>query len=251
MMGRVSHRPTALLPECHAHSCLHTALHPDVTTGLLLFNQNIIAASPLATAAWRAAAHLPLATNSRIQGNWRHSFWSEIYETVRRAGAYCRHDASPRRGRFNVTDKGGLLGSGYFDMSAVYPNLLLCGILVVGLGRGLFGLPLQHHRLEFQALLLNSIWVTFSCSSCLRLSRSDGKHVRSVIASHLRLQVVAGCRMAVSFRATATTSHLAAAPRSSTGPRRGAREHRTGFAWAANSCKCQRRSNAGDASSCR
>ena len=108
---------------------------------LLLFNQNIIAASPLAIIAY-ALPHIfhSVATNARIQGNWRHSFWSEIYETVL-ALFLVRITfvtmLSPRRGRFNVTDKGGLLGSGYFDMSAVYPNLVLCGILVVGLVRGL------------------------------------------------------------------------------------------------------------------
>ena len=30
---------------------------------------------------------------------------------------------SPKRGKFNVTDKGGLLAAGYFDMRAVYPNI--------------------------------------------------------------------------------------------------------------------------------
>jgi cellulose synthase (UDP-forming) len=133
----------------------------------LLLNQNIIAASPLAIIAY-AMPHIfhSVATNARIQGNWRHSFWSEIYETVM-ALFLVRINIvtmlSPKRGRFNVTDKGGLLAKGYFDLGAVYPNLILAGILTIGLGRGLFGLFLQTTtRLEFQAFLLNSIWVTFS-----------------------------------------------------------------------------------------
>ena len=41
---------------------------------------------------------------------------------------------SPKRGKFNVTDKGGLLASGYFDMRAVYPNLILAAVLAGRLG---------------------------------------------------------------------------------------------------------------------
>jgi cellulose synthase (UDP-forming) len=165
---------------------------------LLLFNQNIIAASPLAIIAY-ALPHIfhSVATNARIQGNWRHSFWSEIYETVL-ALFLLRITVvtmfSPRRGRFNVTDKGGLLSSGYFDMSAVYPNLVLCGILIVGLGRGLFGLLLQHTtRLEFQALLLNSIWVTFSLLvvlAAIAVGR-ETRQIRNRARIRARLPVVA------------------------------------------------------------
>ena len=133
----------------------------------LLLGQNIIAASPLAILAY-ALPHIfhSVATNARIQDNWRHSFWSEIYETVM-ALFLVRINIvtmiSPRRGKFNVTDKGGLLAKGYFDMGAVYPNVILAAILGIGLGRGLFGMFLQNTTsLEFQAFLLNSIWVTFS-----------------------------------------------------------------------------------------
>ncbi len=49
----------------------------------LLFGQHIIAASPLAITAY-ALPHLghAIATNARLHGRWRHSFWSEVYETV-------------------------------------------------------------------------------------------------------------------------------------------------------------------------
>ncbi len=133
----------------------------------LFLGQNIIAASPVAIIAY-AMPHIfhSIATNARIQGNWRHSFWSEIYETVM-ALFLVRINIvtmlSPKRGRFNVTDKGGLLAKGYFDLGAVYPNIILAGVLMLGLARGLYGLFLQTTtRLEFQAFLLNSIWVTFS-----------------------------------------------------------------------------------------
>ncbi len=133
----------------------------------LLLNQNIITASPLAITAY-ALPHIfhSVATNSRVQENWRHSFWSEIYETVL-ALFLVRVTVvtllSPRHGKFNVTAKGGLLENGFFDLSAVYPNLILAFLLIAGVVRGLVTMIFfQSDSLTFQALALNSVWATFS-----------------------------------------------------------------------------------------
>ena len=133
----------------------------------LLFGLNIIAASPLAIVSY-ALPHIfhSVATNSRLQRNNRHSFWSEIYETVL-ALFLVRVTMvtlfAPRRGKFNVTNKGGLLENGYFDLGAVYPNLILAFFLVAGVIRGLVGMLFFHtEQLTFQALLLNTIWGIFS-----------------------------------------------------------------------------------------
>ena len=133
----------------------------------LLLGQNVITASPLAITAY-ALPHIfhSVATNSRLQKNWRHSFWSEIYETVL-ALFLVRVTIvtllSPRRGKFNVTAKGGLLENGFFDLRAVYPNLILAFLLILGIGRGIVGVTLFHTAtLTFQALVLNAIWATFS-----------------------------------------------------------------------------------------
>jgi cellulose synthase (UDP-forming) len=133
----------------------------------LLAGQNIIAASPLAITAY-ALPHIfhSVATNSRLQRNWRHSFWSEIYETVL-ALFLVRVTIvtllSPRRGKFNVTAKGGLLENGFFDLGAVYPNLILAFLVIAGVIRGLVSLIFFHNEpLIFQALLLNTIWASLS-----------------------------------------------------------------------------------------
>ena len=129
----------------------------------LLFGLNIIAASPLAIVSY-ALPHIfhSVATNSRLQRNNRHSFWSEIYETVLALFLVRVTIATlfaPRRGKFNVTNKGGLLENGYFDLGAVYPNLILAFFLVAGVIRGLVGiLFFQTEQLTFQALMLNTIW---------------------------------------------------------------------------------------------
>ena len=133
----------------------------------LLAGQNIITASPLAITAY-ALPHIfhSVATNSRVQRNWRHSFWSEIYETVL-ALFLVRVTIvtliSPRRGKFNVTAKGGLLENGFFDLGAVYPNLILAFLVIAGVIRGLVSLIFFHNEtLIFQALLLNTIWASLS-----------------------------------------------------------------------------------------
>ena len=133
---------------------------------LLLF-QNMIAASPFAIAAY-ALPHIfhSVATASRIQGSWRHSFWSEIYETTLAlflVRVTIVTMINPRAGKFNVTEKGGTLARGFFDLRAVYPNILLALFVFLGILRGLFSMIFQTNtKLVFQALLLNTIWATIS-----------------------------------------------------------------------------------------
>jgi cellulose synthase (UDP-forming) len=133
---------------------------------LLLF-QNMIAASPFAIAAY-AIPHIfhSVATSARNQRDWRHSFWSEVYETtlalflVRITIATM---INPRAGKFNVTDKGGTLARGFFDLRAVYPNIILAFVVFLGILRGAYSMIFQKTtELVFQALLLNTIWATIS-----------------------------------------------------------------------------------------
>jgi cellulose synthase (UDP-forming) len=138
----------------------------------LLFGENIIAASPLAIVAY-AGPHVvhSVVTNSRLQGKVRHSFWSEIYETV--LALYLLPVVmttllDPTKGKFNVTDKGGTLQDGYFDVRAVGPNLVLGGALVLGLMSGIYGMVANPpSSLQFQANALNAVWVLLSLVTVL------------------------------------------------------------------------------------
>ncbi|MBL6079947.1 UDP-forming cellulose synthase catalytic subunit [Belnapia sp. T18] len=131
----------------------------------LLGGHTLIAASPLAIVAY-AGPHIihSIVTASRIQGRVRHSFWSEIYEAVLAVYLLPVTLATlldPRRGKFNVTDKGGTLADGYFDMRAVGPNVVLALFLAAGLGFGLWGLATNPRQsLEFQAYMLNLVWAS-------------------------------------------------------------------------------------------
>ncbi|MCK8784319.1 UDP-forming cellulose synthase catalytic subunit [Roseomonas sp. NAR14] len=132
----------------------------------LLFGQSVIAASPLAIVAY-AAPHIvhSVATASRMQSKVRHSFWSEIYEAVLALWLVPVTLATlvdPTRGKFNVTDKGGMLQEGFLDLRAVGPNAVLGLVLLVGILIGIHG-AIVHPvgSIEFQAYLLNAIWATF------------------------------------------------------------------------------------------
>ncbi|HTV08533.1 MAG TPA: UDP-forming cellulose synthase catalytic subunit [Candidatus Aquilonibacter sp.] len=85
-----------------------------------------------------AIPHLVMlyATHLRIQGRHRHSFWNEIYETVLAPyvllptiGAFLW----PRRPRFNVTAKGQIFYSTFFDRKIASPFLLMLFVNFAGL----------------------------------------------------------------------------------------------------------------------
>src|SRR5882757_2531007 len=85
-----------------------------------------------------AFPHLALSNiaNSRIQGQHRHSFWNDIYETV--LAPYILLPTvlaliNPRLGRFYVTAKGGVVNRRFFDKHLARPFLLLIGLNLLGI----------------------------------------------------------------------------------------------------------------------
>ena len=103
----------------------------------LLLNHTNIPGYWLAILAY-ALPHLTLSnvTNSRIQGEHRHSFWNEIYETV--LAPYILLPTmmaliSPRLGEFNVTSKGGVVKRTFFDSRIAQPFLVMLLFNIAGL----------------------------------------------------------------------------------------------------------------------
>ena len=85
-----------------------------------------------------AFPHLALSSmvNSRIQGQHRHSFWNEIYETVLAPYIFLPTMialVNPKFGNFNVTAKGGVLNRRFFDKRIAQPFLVMLIFNVVGL----------------------------------------------------------------------------------------------------------------------
>ena len=85
-----------------------------------------------------AFPHLVLSavTNSRIQGQHRHSFWNEIYETVLAPYIFLPTMlalVNPKLGSFNVTAKGGVVSRSFFDARIAQPFLVLLALNFIGM----------------------------------------------------------------------------------------------------------------------
>ena len=133
----------------------------------LLAGQNIIHASAVMIFAY-ALPHLFASNKSseRQQGAQRRPFWGEIYETVlafHLVKPTLMTLWDPKKGKFNVTDKGGLLEEGFFDLATLKPHLITAGLLILGLVAGFARLlwPDVFH-VQIGTLLLNTGWTLFS-----------------------------------------------------------------------------------------
>jgi cellulose synthase (UDP-forming) len=113
-----------------------------------------------------ALPHLTLSnvTNSRIQGEHRHSFWNEIYETV--LSPYILLPTmmaliNPKLGKFNVTAKGGIVKRTFFDAKIAQPFLILLLFNFAGL---LIAIPrfFIWDRDRPGTVLMNVMWCIFN-----------------------------------------------------------------------------------------
>lgn len=122
-----------------------------------------------------AAPHLVLSsmTNSRIQGQHRHSFWNEVYETVLAPYIFLPTMlalVNPKFGSFNVTAKGGVVNKTFFDTRIAQPFLLMLCLNVFGL---LLAIPRAtyipipilrslYHGNHPGTIAMNVIWTLFN-----------------------------------------------------------------------------------------
>ena len=133
----------------------------------LLFNLNIIHSSAGLIFAY-ALPHLLLTIylNSRMNGRYRYSFWGEIYDIVLAFHLILPTAITmifPKRGKFNVTDKGGLLNIGYFDFSVVRPHLIVAILLTIGIIAGLVrAFAHDYFAVDPKVIALNVGWGIYS-----------------------------------------------------------------------------------------
>jgi cellulose synthase (UDP-forming) len=133
----------------------------------LLFDQNIIASSANLIFAY-ALPHLAMSIyiNSRMNGRFRYSFWGEIYETVMAFHLVIPTILtmiSPRHGKFNVTDKGGLLDVGFFDFHIVKPHVIVVVLMMIGIIAGIVrAIMHDYFAVDPNVIALNIAWGSFS-----------------------------------------------------------------------------------------
>jgi cellulose synthase (UDP-forming) len=133
----------------------------------LLFNLNIIHSSAGLVFAY-ALPHLFLAIylNSRMNGRYRYSFWGEIYDLVLAFHLVLPTVVTmvfPKRGKFNVTDKGALLNVGYFDFRVVRPHLVIAILLGIGVIAGIVrACAHDYYGVDPSVIALNVGWGLYS-----------------------------------------------------------------------------------------
>jgi len=133
----------------------------------LLFNLNIIHSSASLIFAYMLP-HLFLCiyVNSRVNGRFRYSFWGEIYDLVLAFHLVLPTVITlifPKRGKFNVTDKGALLDVGYFDFSIVRPHLIIAVLLAAGVIAGIVrAVGHDYFGVDPMVIALNVGWGVYS-----------------------------------------------------------------------------------------
>ena len=131
----------------------------------LLFHAYIIYASAVSVALY-VIPHMMSTNiaNSRLQGKYRHSFWAEVYETVLAwyiAIPTTMALINPRKGKFNVTAKGGLVATEYFDWTISSPYLLLATVNFIGLFFGIWRMGWGPDY-EQPTVVLNIFWTLYN-----------------------------------------------------------------------------------------
>lgn len=131
----------------------------------LFFEAYVIQASAALIAVF-ALPHIFQAqvANSVMQGRYRHSFWADVYETLISAhlvGPTLGALIAPKKGTFNVTDKGGIVKQDHFDWSS---SRFVFFLLILNL----IGLVVAFLRLfwwnpgETGTVLINLGWTTYN-----------------------------------------------------------------------------------------
>ncbi|QHM73324.1 Cellulose synthase catalytic subunit (UDP-forming) [Mixta intestinalis] len=156
---------------CYANAMLHflsgipRLIFLLAPLAFLLFHAYIIFAPALAIAIYVLPHMLHTSlTNSRIQGRYRHSFWSEVYETV--LAWYIARPTTvalfnPHKGKFNVTAKGGLVEEQHLDWVITKPYMILvllnlAGVIMAG-WRVFYG-----PQNEVLTVLVSLLWVFYN-----------------------------------------------------------------------------------------
>jgi len=156
---------------CYANAMLHffyglpRLIFLTAPLAFLLLGSEVIQATALSIALY-ALPHLLHAnlTNSRMQGEFRHSFWAEVYESV--LAWYILRPTmvafiNPKFGKFNVTAKGGLNETLFFDWGIAKPYIILMGLSLLGFAAGVFRLVWQEAP-DVDTILLNLIWTAYN-----------------------------------------------------------------------------------------
>ncbi|AFJ45638.1 UDP-forming cellulose synthase catalytic subunit [Shimwellia blattae] len=163
----------------------------------LLFNLNIIHSSASLVFAY-ALPHLLMSiiVGSRLNGRYRYSFWGEIYDLLLSFHLALPTMVTmlfPKRGKFNVTDKGGLLNAGYFDFAIVRPHIIVASLLVIAIISGIVrAVGHNYFAVDPGVIALNVGWASyclFFLLGAIAVAR-ETRQVRKTIRIDVELPVI-------------------------------------------------------------
>ncbi|WP_321911094.1 MULTISPECIES: UDP-forming cellulose synthase catalytic subunit [unclassified Paraburkholderia] len=176
----------------------------------LFFGAHVFHASALMVLAY-VVPHLVISSigASRIQGRFRHSFWSEVYETV--LAWYVMLPAlqavlRPGSRGFNVTSKGGVIRQSFLDWAMARPYIVLLLINLAGFAVGVAGLIRSPGWPEAMSILFNLVWVTYNV---MNLSAAAGVAAESKqlrLTPRVQIELPAALQLANGCRVTCQTS---------------------------------------------
>lgn len=182
---------------CYANAMMHffyglpRIIFLTSPLGYLLLGADIIKAQGWMVLAY-AAPHVVLATmtNSRVQGPFRHSFWSEVYETV--LATFILWPTllafiNPKLGKFNVTAKGGIVNRDYFDKDIARPYYILFLLNFAGMLVGCVRLFTETEHPD--TVMLNLGWTIYNLviiGGALAVA-SERRQVRHAVRVRVRL----------------------------------------------------------------
>ncbi|MDC3213063.1 UDP-forming cellulose synthase catalytic subunit [Pseudoalteromonas distincta] len=166
---------------------------------LIYFNAYIIYAPFLAIFIYVVPTLIQIkATNSRIQGKYRYSFWGEVYESV--LAWYILKPTTvalfnPNKGKFNVTEKGGLNDEEHYDWGISKPYLILLLINLLGILVGVLRLFLGDPS-QIGVLIISMGWAFYNII-ILGAAVAVAAEARQVRHSHrIKANFPAGVRLA-------------------------------------------------------
>jgi cellulose synthase (UDP-forming) len=176
----------------------------------LFFGAHVFHASALMVLAY-AVPHLVISSvgASRIQGRFRHSFWSEVYETV--LAWYVILPALqavlfPGSRGFNVTSKGGVIRRSFLDWAMARPYILLLLINLTGFAFGVAGLIRTPGWPAATSILFNLAWVTYNVMNLSAAAgvASESRQLR--LAPRVQIELPAAVFLADGSRIDCQTS---------------------------------------------
>lgn len=132
---------------------------------LIFFNAYIIHAEFVAIMLYVIPTLIQIKiTNSRIQGKYRYSFWGEVYESV--LAWYILKPTTvalmaPHKGKFNVTEKGGLNETDFYDWNISTPSFILFSINLIGFIFAFIRLWFADAA-EMGVLLISMAWTAYN-----------------------------------------------------------------------------------------